>query len=304
MEESGCYMQLLLKMWQANGSLPLDMSILGSICRMSKTKFIKVWYKIEHYFSMENGRIYSDKLTKELEKNKDISQKNSENVKKKHGKILENYKENYNNLSTNPLINNVLVPTVVKPIEESRIEDKNKLTIVSLKNEKENVFSENENLENNQSLQGDEKPIAEKRYFGKHDEKVSNNANGMSFIPLSNEKRYEIDEEPEISRELGVYFKNQAKKQGFDDCRAKKELQKFLSHHLANKTRFANWQAACRIWLLKASDYEPKVRGSPALKVFNAGEELEKLRSKRMKDVTGTNQTITIEGGRDVFKRA
>ena len=66
-KEIGAYMLILMTMWGRGGYLPNDMKKLQRVARCGRD-WPRVWAAIEHYFTVEDGRITQLRLRKELQK--------------------------------------------------------------------------------------------------------------------------------------------------------------------------------------------------------------------------------------------
>lgn len=67
-EGVGSYMLLLMAMWNANGSLPMDDTKLARIVRMTRRKWLTVAPEVMPFFAVEDGVVTHNRLTKELQK--------------------------------------------------------------------------------------------------------------------------------------------------------------------------------------------------------------------------------------------
>lgn len=66
-EEHGAYILLLFSLWQSGGSLPLDSSKLGRICRLSSKKFDVIWKNISCFFEITENQISNKRVLEEME---------------------------------------------------------------------------------------------------------------------------------------------------------------------------------------------------------------------------------------------
>ncbi|MBY3162100.1 DUF1376 domain-containing protein [Rhizobium laguerreae] len=73
-EQIGAYMLLLMAMWNAGGKLPADDAKLARVTRMSLKKWASVSADLMPFFEIEDGVIYHNRLTKELQKSESKSQ--------------------------------------------------------------------------------------------------------------------------------------------------------------------------------------------------------------------------------------
>ncbi len=77
-EQDGAYWRLLRAMWRAGGTLPNDDHKLSRICGLSLTRWLKISVDIMPLFVVENGLISQRRLTLEIQKANEKSQKRSE----------------------------------------------------------------------------------------------------------------------------------------------------------------------------------------------------------------------------------
>lgn len=60
-------MLLLMAMWTRDGSLPNDQKKLQRVARVGRD-WPKIWDAISHYFTVQDGKIFQSRLTRELQK--------------------------------------------------------------------------------------------------------------------------------------------------------------------------------------------------------------------------------------------
>lgn len=86
----GCYLLLLMNMWlRPSCSLPDDPKELAVLCRMTKTKFKKIWPSIEPFFEKKDGKITQKRLTKERKLAQQKKETASKNAQKRWDKAAE-----------------------------------------------------------------------------------------------------------------------------------------------------------------------------------------------------------------------
>ena len=94
MEQSGCYVHLLMRYW-VSGPLPDDDTKLAAICRMTRTHFARhVGPAIRPYFTARDGRLHQHRADAEREKRAKISEKRAENGRKSAEKSEKNSQNN------------------------------------------------------------------------------------------------------------------------------------------------------------------------------------------------------------------
>ena len=82
LEQSGAYLHLLMRYW-VSGPLPDDDTRLASICRVTRTHFIRhISPAIRPYFEARAGRLHQRRADAEREKREKISEKRAENGRK------------------------------------------------------------------------------------------------------------------------------------------------------------------------------------------------------------------------------
>lgn len=79
--EHGAYLLLLMAMWQADGSLPLDDARLARFARVTKSQWSKMKVTIMEFFHEENGRLVQGRMTAEIAKYDDVVRQNRESGK-------------------------------------------------------------------------------------------------------------------------------------------------------------------------------------------------------------------------------
>ena len=72
-EQNGAYLLLLFAMWQGDACLPNDASKLARIARVSPKRWGAIWSEIERFFTVDDGVIRQDRLTREFQKVLSIS---------------------------------------------------------------------------------------------------------------------------------------------------------------------------------------------------------------------------------------
>jgi len=73
-EQHGAYLLLLMALWNADANLPNDQAKLARIARVSPKRWPLVWGEISGFFTIADGHISQDRLTKEHQKVLSISQ--------------------------------------------------------------------------------------------------------------------------------------------------------------------------------------------------------------------------------------
>jgi len=73
-EQHGAYLLLLMALWNGDASLPNDPAKLARITRVSPKRWPAVWAEIAMFFTVDDGRISQDRLTKERQKVLSLSQ--------------------------------------------------------------------------------------------------------------------------------------------------------------------------------------------------------------------------------------
>lgn len=90
MEQSGCYMQLLMVAWRTKTcDLPNDNKILARMCRMHINRWLKIRPVLEPFFTIEDGRIFQKRLKKERGFVQQKCEKNRANANAKWRKTNE-----------------------------------------------------------------------------------------------------------------------------------------------------------------------------------------------------------------------
>ena len=79
-EERGVYCTLLFYLYENDGRLPFDIESLKSLCNCAD--FEKVWEFIKQKFTVKNGKISHKRVTKELNRAKQLSQAQSQKAVK------------------------------------------------------------------------------------------------------------------------------------------------------------------------------------------------------------------------------
>jgi uncharacterized protein YdaU (DUF1376 family) len=79
--EHGAYLLLLMAMWRNKGSLPDDDRMLARYARMTSTQWSRLAPTIMPFFRRENGVITQGRLTDELNRVRQVSHRQSDNVK-------------------------------------------------------------------------------------------------------------------------------------------------------------------------------------------------------------------------------
>jgi uncharacterized protein YdaU (DUF1376 family) len=77
-EEHGAYMLLILVMWKSDGKLENDDAKLSRIVRLTPSKWRRIKPTIMSFFVIENGFISKNRMTKDIEKAKNLVNKRSE----------------------------------------------------------------------------------------------------------------------------------------------------------------------------------------------------------------------------------
>lgn len=81
-EQHGAYLLLLMTMWRAGAKLPNDPAKLARICRVSPKRWPAIWAEIAEFFTIEDGEISNERLTKEHAKAVSISRERKLSGKK------------------------------------------------------------------------------------------------------------------------------------------------------------------------------------------------------------------------------
>lgn len=76
-EQSGCYLHLLMAMWTAGGSLPNDPKVLARVCKMTVGKWRRVADAVLALMTVDGAKITQKRLQKELQKAREIAAKRS-----------------------------------------------------------------------------------------------------------------------------------------------------------------------------------------------------------------------------------
>lgn len=73
-EQSGCYLHLLMTMWRAGGRLPNDPAKLARIVRLSTAKWLRIAGDVMAFFEVVGDEITQKRLAAEIEKSQEKSQ--------------------------------------------------------------------------------------------------------------------------------------------------------------------------------------------------------------------------------------
>jgi uncharacterized protein YdaU (DUF1376 family) len=77
-EEHGVYLQLLMRLWVAKGSLPFDQARLARMTSIDPTRWPEVWQTISHFFEVEDGFVKHRRVLRDLVKTSQLQQKRRE----------------------------------------------------------------------------------------------------------------------------------------------------------------------------------------------------------------------------------
>lgn len=98
-KEIGAYMLLLMTMWGRDGYLPNDSKKLQRVARCGRD-WPRVWASIEHFFTVENGKVTQKRLLKELQKVASKREVNAQNgARGGRSKSLKNKEQDLANAS-------------------------------------------------------------------------------------------------------------------------------------------------------------------------------------------------------------
>lgn len=83
-EQSGCYLHLLMAMWRAGGYLPNDATKLARVVRLTVRKWKKLATDVMPLFTIEGDRITQKRLLFERKKVTEFSAKQRDNVSRRY----------------------------------------------------------------------------------------------------------------------------------------------------------------------------------------------------------------------------
>jgi uncharacterized protein YdaU (DUF1376 family) len=92
-EEHGVYLQLLMRLWVAKGSLPFDQARLARMTSIDPTRWPEVWQTISHFFEVEDGFVKHRRVLRDLVKTSQLQQKRREAGRKGGSKRQANAKQ-------------------------------------------------------------------------------------------------------------------------------------------------------------------------------------------------------------------
>jgi uncharacterized protein YdaU (DUF1376 family) len=120
-EQHGAYMLLLMALWNGGASLPNDAARLARITRVSPKRWPMIWAEIASFFTVTDGLITQDRLTKEHQKVLSLSQERK-NAGSKGGKAkaLKTYDVDLASATILPEQNSTIPEPEPEPERKSR----------------------------------------------------------------------------------------------------------------------------------------------------------------------------------------